>query len=132
MKKIILSAWLVFSIQSITRAEEVGVHLDKIDTSQDTTISIKKGASATATDSKKKWTLTEGEDEITGDKDVVQKNAEKNWKTACKDWKSEFKEMNKENKIVSINCGKMTCSKEGVESTCTSKATHKVKILSEE
>lgn len=130
MKAFILSALFVLSAVSLqVRAEEkTSVKIQDMDTNQDTTISIKKGATAAT----KKWTLTEGEEEITGDKAVLLKEAEKNWKAACNDWKKEFKEMNKENKIVSMNCGKMVCSKEGVESTCVSKATHKVKTLSEE
>jgi hypothetical protein len=128
MKKLILSA--LFVLATTAHAEEkVGVKIDDMNTSQDTTISIKKGSNATNT---KKWVLTEGEEDITGDKDVTMKKAENNWKTACKEWKAEFKEMNKENKVVSMSCGKMVCSKEGVESTCVSKATHKVKTLSEE
>lgn len=130
MKAFILSALFVLSVGSLqVHAEEkTSVKIQDMDTTQDTTISIKKGATAAT----KKWTLTEGEEEISGDKAVLLKEAEKNWKAACKEWKAEFKEMNKENKIVSMNCGKMVCSKEGVESTCVSKATHKVKTLSEE
>lgn len=130
MKAFILSAVFVLaaSVQKGQAEEKTSVKIQDMDTNQDTTISIKKG-STTAT---KKWTLTEGEEEVSGDKAVLLKEAEKNWKAACKEWKTEFKEMNKENKIVSMNCGKMVCSKEGVESTCVSKATHKVKTLSEE
>lgn len=130
MKAFILSALFVLSVGSLqVHAEEkTSVKINDMDTTQDTTISIKKGATAAT----KKWQLTEGEEEITGDKAALLKEAEKNWKSACNDWKKEFKEMNKENKIVSMNCGKMVCSKEGVESTCVSKATHKVKVLSEE
>ena len=127
MKKLILSA--LFILAATAHAEEkVGIKINDMDTTQDTTISIKKGAQPNS----KKWVLSEGEEEISGDKDAMMKNAEKSWKQACKEWKAEFKEMNKDNKIVSINCGKMNCSKEGVESTCVSKATHKVKTLSEE
>lgn len=127
MKTFILSTLLVLSMQ--VRAEEkTSVKINDMDTNQDTTISIKKGSAPAA----KKWTLTEGEEEISGDKAALLKEAEKNWKSACTEWKKEFKEMNKENKIVSMNCGKMNCSKEGVESTCVSKATHKVRVLSEE
>lgn len=127
MKKLILIS--IMTIAQFTWAEEVGVKVDQINTDQDTTISIKKGDSATA---KKKYVLTEGEEDISGDKDVIKKKAENNWKTACADWKKEFKELNKDNKIVSVSCGKMICTKEGVESTCVSKATHKVRVVSEE
>lgn len=127
MKAILLSLILV----SFAHAQEVGVKIDNAqNTNEDTTISIKKGASATQ--NKKVYTISEGSEDITGDKDVLKKNAEKNWKKACEDWKKEFKEMNKENKIVSVSCGTMVCAKEGVESTCQSKATTKVRVLTEE
>lgn len=130
MKAFILSAVfvLVATVQTVHAEEKTSVKIQDMDTNQDTTISIKKGSSAAT----KKWALTEGEEEISGDKSALLKDAEKNWKEACADWKKEFKEMNKENKVVSMNCGKMVCSKEGVESTCVSKATHKVRVLSEE
>lgn len=130
MKNFILSAVFILAAGLIAKAEGVGVKVNDIDTTEDTTISIKKGASTV--ENKKKWVLTEGEEDISGDKDVVMKAAEKNWKKACTEWKAEFKEMNKENKIVSMNCGKMVCEKEGVESTCVSKAKTKVRVLSEE
>ena len=117
MKKLILLSIMV--ITQFAWAEEVGVKVDQ----------IKKGDSASA---KKKYVLTEGEEDISGDKDVIKKKAENNWKAACAEWKKDFRNDNKDNKIVSINCGKMTCTKEGVESTCVSKATHKVRVLSEE
>lgn len=129
MKTFILSA--LFILSTVAYAEQnVGVKINDMDTTQDTTISIKKGAQQQP--NQKKWVLSEGEEDISGDKDAMMKNAEKNWKTACKEWKAEFKELNKDNKIVSMNCGRMTCTKDGVESSCVSKATHKVKTLSEE
>jgi hypothetical protein len=126
MKKLLLIAGLIFATTIF--AEEVSV--GKVDTSQDTTISIKKGANAT--EAKKKYSLVEGEHEVVGDKDVVAKSAEKNWKAACTEWKKEFREDNKDNKIISIVCGRMVCEKVGVETTCQSKAKYKIKTLSEE
>ena len=83
-------------------------------------------------DSKKKYVISEGTDDITGDKDVLKKSAEKNWKQACDDWKKEIKELNKDNKIISVSCGSMTCAKDGVESTCKSSGSYKVRVLTEE
>lgn len=121
---------LFFSVLAL--AQEVGL---KIDTSgststEDTTISIKKGSNPTA--NKKKYTISEGSEEITGDKDVLKKNAEKNWKQSCEDWKKEIKELNKENKVISVSCGSMTCSKDGVESACKSAGSYKIRVLTEE
>lgn len=127
MKKLIFLFAVCVSL--VAQSEEVGVKVDKVDTSQDTTISIKKGSSS---DSKKKYSVVEGEHEVVGDKDVVAKNAEKNWKKECTDWKKEFREDNKENKIISLTCGRMVCEKVGVESTCQSQAKYKIKTLAEE
>ncbi len=125
MKKYLL-AIAIFSLTA--HAQDVGVKINNVETNQDTTISIKKGDLA----AKKKWTLTEGEEDLTGDKDVTMKKAENNWKTACFNWKKEFKDMNKDNKVISMTCGRMKCSKEGVESTCTSIAKYKMRVISEE
>lgn len=129
MTKIILAV-AAFILSVNLSAEEVGVNLKKVDTSQDTTISIKKGASAS--EAKKKYSVVEDTHEVVGDKDVVAKSAEKNWKAACADWKKEFREDNKDNKIISITCGRMVCAKEGVETTCHSVAKYKIKTLAEE
>ncbi|MBY0554189.1 hypothetical protein K2P97_06650 [bacterium] len=114
-------------------AEEVNVNVDKIKTedNQQTTITVKKGT-GNQNQNTKKYEITEGTDDVTGDKAPLRKTAEINWKKACKEWSTEFKEANKENKIISHSCGKMECSKEGVESTCVSKAKYKVKTLIEE
>ncbi len=125
MKTLILS---ILFLSLASHAQDVGVKVNNIDATQDTTISIKKGDQS----AKKKYVLSEGEDDISGDKEVMMKSAEKSWKAACTEWKKDFKELNKENKIVAMNCGRMNCTKEGVESTCTSTAKYKVKVLSEE
>lgn len=122
-----LSIIAFFSLTSAF-AEEVGVKLDKISTEKDTTISITKGVHG----AKKRYHIVEGAEDLTGDTDVVRKAAMDSWKKACNEWKTELKELNKNNQLLSLNCGKMTCVKEGVESTCTSKATYKLKTLSEE
>ena len=119
---------LTFSLT--LKAQEVGVNVNKVDATQDTTISIKKGAAAA--EPKRKYSIVEGNHDVMGDKDVVAKSAEKNWKTACTEWKKEFREDNKDNKIISITCGTMKCEKEGVETTCTSLAKYKIKTLAEE
>ncbi len=124
MKNILLVLFLACTVQ----AQEVGVKVNSIDATQDTTISIKKGETA----AKKKYVLSEGDEDIAGDKSTIRKDAEKSWKAACTEWKKEFRETNKDNKVIAINCGRMRCSKEGVESTCESKAKYKVRILSEE
>ncbi len=126
MKKIIA----ILLLASFVNAEEVGLKVDKIDGSQDTTISIQKGKSAVL--AKKKYQISDGEQEINGDKDVVLKSAEIKWKAECKEWKTEFRNDNKDNKILSISCGKMKCEKSGVESVCTSTGKYRIKTVIEE
>ena len=122
---------VLVSIFSFTAySQEVGVKVDANNTSEDTTISIKKGSNQLT--NKKKYVISEGGEEITGDKDVLKKNAEKNWKLSCDEWKKEIKEMNKESKIISLSCGSIACSKEGVESACKSNASYKIRVLEEE
>ncbi|OFZ31195.1 MAG: hypothetical protein A2622_00945 [Bdellovibrionales bacterium RIFCSPHIGHO2_01_FULL_40_29] len=128
-KILLISLFAILSLASTTQAQDVGVKVNGISTEEDTTISIKKGA---GTANKKKYIISEGGEDVVGDKDVLKKNAEKNWKQACDDWKKEVKEMNKDNKVIALSCGSMSCSKEGVESTCKSNGTYKIRILEEE
>jgi hypothetical protein len=74
MYQLIMTALLTLSFSLFAQAQDVGVKVNNIDATQDTTISIKKGDATT----KKKWILTEDEEDITGNKDVVMKNAKKN------------------------------------------------------
>ncbi len=126
----VLALMIMMSLTCVAFAQEVGVKVDANNTSDDTTISIKKGSSATT--NKKKYVISEGREEVTGDKDVLKRNAEKNWKLACDAWKKETKEMNADNKVIALSCGSMSCAKEGVESTCKSNATYKIRVLEEE
>lgn len=127
MKETLLVVLLV-SLTFPSFAEDVGVKLDKVSTEKDTTITITKGNS----NNKKRYQITDGTEEVTGDTNVVRMQAMDSWKKACADWKKEFRELNKDNQIISMNCGKMTCNKEGVETTCMSKANYKVKMITEE
>jgi hypothetical protein len=125
MNRLILSVLIISGLQFVS-ADEVGV---KVDTNQDTTISVKKGSTSSG---QKKYSIVEGGHELIGDIDVVAKSAQNNWKSACSDWKKEFRQDNKDNKIISVVCGRMACEKVGVETTCRSEAKYKIKTLSEE
>jgi len=111
-------------------AQEVGVKLNTNQQSENTTIEIRKGDKASNT--KKRYEITEGEDSISGDPEVLLKNAQNNWKKACSEWKKEIREGNSEHKVVSISCGRMVCTKEGVESKCNSSGTYKIRVPVEE
>ncbi len=128
MKQLLIIT-LTLALLSIATAEEVGLKVDKINAQEDTTISISKGNKKS---NAKKYTISEGEEQITSDKEVVKKDAQKSWKMACGDWKKEFRDLNKDNKIISMSCGTMNCTKDGVESTCSSVAKYKVRVVVEE
>ena len=106
---------------SVTMAQNMGIK--DIPADGDTTIRIQKGANKDA-----EYEVTTGKDDITGDAAPLLKDARANWKTACADWKKETKELNKDSQVLSLSCGKMTCSTVAMESTCTSEATHKIRV----
>lgn len=94
----------------------------------ETVISVKKGQVQPVT----KYEIHEGTEEIAGDVAPLKKTAQDNWKKACADWTKEFKDKNNKEHVISFSCGKMTCVKEGVESTCTSQAKYKLRVLIEQ
>lgn len=117
MKNLTL-ALLFFSFNSF--AESIDINDLSTDTESSTTIEISKGSS------KDGYKIVEVSDEIMGDANLMVKEARKNWNTACADWKKETKEMNADNKVISLSCGKMNCTKEGAvagaaEHVCSSK-----------
>lgn len=120
---------LIIFVSSLTlSAQEVGLKVDKIKSSEDTTIEISKGKSK----NQKKYTFLDGTQEVNGDTELVAQEAEKSWKEECREWKKDFREDNKDNKIISISCGKMTCVKSDMKTTCSSTGKYKIKTLSEE
>jgi hypothetical protein len=118
MKIIILAISL---LATTAFAQNIGVK--DIPADGDTTIKIEKG-SKTANE----YEITEGSDEITGDAAPLLKDARINWKTACADWKKETKELNKDNSVLTLSCGSMTCATVAMESTCKSTAKTKIKV----
>lgn len=97
--------------------------------SESTTIEISKGKKKQNDEDKCKpnWEIAEGTADIVGDGGNMMADAKKNHRKACEDWKKEFRQDNKENKVISINCGTPSCSAEAMEKVCTSKATYKTK-----
>ncbi|MNJ91241.1 hypothetical protein D3C87_88890 [compost metagenome] len=118
MKKLILALSL---LSSMAFAQKVGVK--DIPAGEDTTIEIKKGSRSDIV-----WEVTEGSDEIEGDAAPLLQTARANWKTACADWKKEVKDLNKENPVLALNCGRMQCVTEAMESTCRSTGKYKIKV----
>lgn len=112
---------------SMLATAQVGLKVDNVDTEADeTTITVKKGASTKPNEIR--FEITEGHDEIEGDPAPLQKDARANWKKACNEWRQEFKEMNKENQIISLNCGKTQCATTAMETVCKSDGKYKMKV----
>lgn len=97
-----------------------------IPTDEETTISIKKGDSAKKCE--KIYEIIEGKGQIEGEPNVLVKEARASWKKACLEWKKDTKELNQENKVMALDCGKVTCAMQGNEGhVCSSEGTYKVK-----
>lgn len=115
MKNLIL---ILAMVPAISWAQSVDVNDVAAGGGESTTIEISRGAS------KDGYKIVEVSDEIMGDANLMVKEARKSWKTACEDWKKETKSLNTDSKIISMSCGKMTCTKDGavgaVEHTCQS------------
>ncbi|MEN0058740.1 MAG: hypothetical protein AAGB31_07890 [Bdellovibrio sp.] len=118
MKKILIGMML---LPSLVLAQSVGVK--DIPATEDTTIEIKKGAR-----SDKDYEIVSEKGEVEGESAPLLKDARVNWKKACNEWKAEIKDLNKENKILSMTCGKMECSTVSMESTCRSQSSHTLKV----
>ncbi len=116
---------LAFLLPTSALAQKLGVQVDGVNANENTTIEIKKNDRSK---NEKSFEITEGADEITGEFSTLLQEARKNWKTACEDWKKELKDLNKENQVLFISCGRMTCSKVSVESSCQSVAKYKLGI----
>lgn len=131
LTKIILTT-LFFSFS--VYAQSVDVHVNDITPNADKetmgkesdgAIIIKKGSADIPIP---KYEVTQGEEEITGDAAPLLNQARSNWKKACAEWKKELKENNKDNQIITSNCGSMNCSTGTAENICKSKANYKIKV----
>lgn len=106
-------------------AEKTGVRVDDISTTEDTSIVIKKGAT------EKEYTeyqIVEGKDEIYGDPDYDRRKAYASWKDACTEWKKSMREMNKDSKILTLNCNQPTAKKDDLVFTYSAFGTYKMKV----
>ena len=123
---------LIAAISFSAQAQNVGVNVQDISADEGTTIEIKKGTKSSGSIgtlvTSPIYQITEGEESIEGDGAPLLKEARSNWKKACSEWKSELKELNKENKILTMNCGKQECATAAMETVCSSKATYKLKV----
>ncbi len=119
MKYFVISFFTLFF--SIAFAQTANIR--DIPADGDTNISITKGQKP----NEKKFEIVDQENDIEGEPEVVLKEARSSWKKACDDWKKETRELNKENQIISINCGKVSCEKtENSTRTCKSTGHYKI------
>jgi hypothetical protein len=116
--------FILFSFLAFNAFAE-NIDIKDVKTDQDTTIQIKKGSGQDLTN---QYEIVSGQEEISGDPAPLLQTARENWKKACADWKKETKELNKDNSIISLNCGTMQCSTAAMESSCKSTGLHKIKV----
>lgn len=124
MKSVLSSLILVLAFS----AHGQTVDVNEVDANQEgsTTIEITKGKKSEVKN-KNGWEIVEGATPIHGEPAAMEKEARKLWKNACEEWKKEFREDNKENKIVTINCGSPSCSGAVGQKVCSSTSSYKIK-----
>jgi len=111
---------------SVAMAQTAGVKDIPVD--GDTTISVTKGAVKSVT-----YEVTEGSAEISGDPEILVKEARASWKKECADWKKETKELNADSKVLVLNCNSPKCEKSSAgETTCVSTGVYKVRVKMKE
>lgn len=131
MKLISLS--LIFALSGFaasTQAQTVDVKGTDASAQEDgttTTIEIKKGKTGTVGTTEKLWEIVEGTADVEGEASASTKDAKANWKKECNEWKKEIRADNKENKVMVVNCGQMSCGGDAGSKICTSKANYKIK-----
>jgi len=115
---------VLFSLNAFAQTANIkDIPLDK-----ETNITISPDGKKTT----KAWEIVDETSDIEGDPESMTKEARNSWKKACAEWKAETKENNKENKIISLNCGSPKCEKsENITTTCKSQAKLKVKVKTE-
>ena len=116
MKKIVIFLQFVSMVAFAQTVEVEGIPAQ-----ENTTIEVRKGSSD------RNYDIVNGENDVEGDPSPLLNDAKTSWKKACADWKTEIKDLNKENSILSLNCGKMRCASVAMETTCESKGTYKIK-----
>ncbi len=120
----ILSLSILVGVSGITvRAQAQTAAVKDIPADSDTTITVSKGKK-----SQTEYEVTDGTADVQGEPEVLARDARTAWRKACTEWKQELKELNKDNQVLSMNCGTPKCEKNSnMEFLCESKASYKVK-----
>lgn len=106
-------------------------NIKDIDASQDssTTIEITKNKKTSA---QQKWEVQDMTATVEGEAAATAKEAKAEWSKKCKEWKAELKDQykeDKENKLMSSDCGSASCGGEAGSKVCTSEGKYKIKSL---
>jgi hypothetical protein len=94
------------------------------DQESETTISISKNSNK----SDRTFEVIAIKGDLEGEPHPMRSKAKESWQKACDVWKAEVKDLNKENRIVSLNCGAAQCVGEGNNTLCRSQATGQVRV----
>ncbi len=124
-----VNAIAILLLGLLAQAEKTGIKIDDLTATPDTTISIQKGKPM------KECTVFEiidGREEVFGGPEYDKSKALASWKTACNEWRGNFKEMNRENRVISVNCGQFTQGRDGEQYLYKSTATYKVRVKMQE
>lgn len=113
-------------VVSFVFAEKAGVKIEDVNTDQETSITIKKGAQALK--ECVEYQIVDGKDEINSSPDFDRKKAYQDWKAECDKWRASMKEMNKDNQILQLSCNKARAGKDGEMTMYSSEGTYKVKV----
>lgn len=117
-----------FLVSFVAIAETVDVTIKDVETKQSDGALVIRKEPINGLLTPPQFEITQGDEEIVADSAPLLNQARGNWKKSCADWKKEMKENNKDNQVISLNCGSMECSTAAAESTCKSKATYKIKV----
>jgi hypothetical protein len=120
---------LIVLVPLYSFAQNVDIKDVKAEGEGTTTIEIRKGDKATqqAQKCQANWEVVEGQADVEGESAPMTRDARREWKKACDSWKRELRADNKDNKVITINCGVADCSGDATQKTCISKASYKIK-----
>jgi len=126
MKKVqSISAFIFLFLTPPTTAQDNSVNVNEKTGSGEKTIIIKKGAQDTR---QTVFEIVSGKSDIMGDPDMSFKKARTSWKQACNSWKSEMKELNKNNRLLVLNCNRPKREQEGTLYVYSSTGSYKMKV----
>lgn len=115
----------------VSYADKASIKVDNVGTEKETSIVIKKGT-PTSSCLCNKFQLIDGSDELSGESEFEASKAKASWRAACQEWKNSIRELNKENRLISLSCGRAEEKKDGTKTAYLSKASYKVRVKMEE